>query len=175
MWVVIVTALTVFGCAAAVVPSACVCVRVFVCCMTYECVFVFVRACVCVSYELSLSPWLCCHCHGTDCVGICSSSRCCPLCSDLVCTGCQCWRARRPQAPVARYPAPNPVPVQPVSTCHRHLWGGVRGLWGVEMLITEQDKFPGMTRGLAKPGGRQSRGDSWVGVSLPPEPTTTSI
>ena len=42
--------------------------------------------------------------------------------------------------------------------------GGVRGS-GVEiMLITEQDKFPGMTRGLAKSGGRQSRGDSWVGV-----------
>ena len=48
----------------------------------------------------------------------------------------------------------------------------VRGS-GVEMLITEQDKFPGMTRGLAnKPGGgRQSRGDSWVGLSLSPEPS----
>ena len=34
------------------------------------------------------------------------------------------------------------------------------------MLITEQDKFSGMTRGLAKTGGRQSRGDSWVGVSF---------
>ena len=47
--------------------------------------------------------------------------------------------------------------------------GGVRGS-GAEkiMLITEQDKFPGMTRGLAKPGGRQSRGDSWVGVSRTP-------
>ena len=34
------------------------------------------------------------------------------------------------------------------------------------MLITEQDKFSGMTRGLAKTGGRQSRGDSWVGGSF---------
>ena len=34
------------------------------------------------------------------------------------------------------------------------------------MLITEQDKLTGMTRGLAKTGGRQSRGDSWVGVSF---------
>ena len=34
------------------------------------------------------------------------------------------------------------------------------------MLITEQDKFSGMTRGLAKTGGRQSRGDSWVCVSF---------
>ena len=33
-------------------------------------------------------------------------------------------------------------------------------------MITEQDKFSGMTRGLAKTGGRQSRGDSWVGVSF---------
>ena len=33
-------------------------------------------------------------------------SRCCP--SDLVCTGCREWkRARRPESPVARYPAPN--------------------------------------------------------------------
>ena len=48
--------------------------------------------------------------------------------------------------------------------------GGVRGS-GVEiMLITEQDKFPGMTRGLTKPGaGRQSRGDSWVGVCSTPK------
>ena len=33
-------------------------------------------------------------------------------------------------------------------------------------MITEQDKFSGMTRGLAKTGGRQSRGDSWVSVSF---------
>ena len=33
-------------------------------------------------------------------------------------------------------------------------------------MITEQDNFSGMTRGLAKTGGRQSRGDSWVGVSF---------
>ena len=153
MWVVIVTALTVFGCAAAVVPSACVCVCVFVCCMTYECVFVFVRACVCVSYELSLSPWLCCHCHGTDCVGICSSSRCCPLCSDLVCTGCQCWRARRPQAPVARYPAPNPVPVQPV----RHLLPSspVRGREGA-VRGGDADHGAGQVPG-DDPGARQAR------------------
>ena len=52
------------------------------------------------------------------------------------------------------------------TTCVR---GGVRGS-GVEMLITEQDKFPGMTRGLNKPGaGRQSRGDSWVGVCSSPK------
>ena len=54
------------------------------------------------------------------------------------------------------------------TTCVR---GGVRGS-GVEMLITEQDKFPGMTRGLTKPGaGRQSRGDSWVGVCSTPRTT----
>ena len=70
------------------------------------------------------------------------------------------WPATRRPTLTCEPPSAPPPPVR----------GSEGVLEGVEiMLITEQDKFPGMTRGLAKPGGRQSRGDSWVGV-LPSRP-----
>ena len=109
-----------------------------------------------LSYGLSLSP--------LTVSGYAARSRCCPLCSDLVCTPAAVGRGGGPGGHKHQWPATR-RPTQCAATSATTCEGGVRGS-GVEkiMLITEQDKFPGMTRGLAKPGGRQSRGDSWVGV-----------